>query len=123
MTPSTPLLEGSDVALEPNLDALAPTSRPLLARYFYVWMPVVVVVGTIVVVAIPYLVGLLVLAVLVGAAVAGKALARRLTKAPYALVRSTIGRSVTHRTRERSEGPPPIAPKAASVEQGGIRTR
>jgi hypothetical protein len=76
-----------------------------MVRYFYAWMPVVIVLGTVVVLSSAYL-ALIVLMLLVPVALAG--LAWAIVGVPY-----MVGRAVNRRWHART-GPTPQAAAALS---------
>lgn len=87
-----------------------------MVRYFYAWMPAVVVVGTVVILTCPYLALIALMAVLLAAVAALGALALAGVSALYAL-----GRSVPRRWRERLGASERIVLHPGGVGTGGTR--
>ena len=92
-----------------------------MVRYFYAWMPAVVVVGTVVILTSPYLTLIVLMLVLLAGLATLEALAWAIVAALYALGRAALGRSVPRRSRERSDVRQPVALNPGGVGRGGTR--
>jgi hypothetical protein len=88
-----------------------------MVRYFYAWIPLVLLVGTVVVLTIPYLAVIVLLAVLIAAAAAVGSLAWAFVAGLYALGRSAIGPSNARDERERTGARQPVALKAGPTSR------
>jgi hypothetical protein len=92
-----------------------------MVRYFYAWMPAVVVVATAVILICPYLAVIVLIVVLLAAIAALGALAWAIVAALYRLGRAALGRSVPHRSEQRSDTSQRIAPNPGGLSIGGTR--
>jgi hypothetical protein len=92
-----------------------------MVRYFYAWTPAVVLFGTIGILINPYLVVIIVMAVMLAVVAALGALAWAIVSALYALSRSALGRTIPRPSRERADTSPRVALNAGGVGGGGTR--
>ena len=79
-----------------------------MVRYFYAWLPAVVLFGTVTVMTIPYLAVIVLLAVLLAVVTALGALVWATVSALYRLARSAVGRTVPRTSQERADASPRV---------------
>ncbi len=92
-----------------------------MVRYFYAWIPPVVLFGTVIIVTCPYLALIVLMAVLLAVVAALGALVWATVSALYSLVRAALGRTAPHASRERSDASPRVALNPGRVVGGGAR--
>jgi hypothetical protein len=92
-----------------------------MVRYFYAWIPLGVLVGTVVLMACPYLAVLVFLAVLLAVVAALVALVWATVSALYALARSALAHTTAHASRQRGDTSPRITLNAGGIGGGGTR--
>lgn len=92
-----------------------------MVRYFYAWIPLGVLFGTVTLMVIPYLAVIVFLAVLLAVVAALGTLVWKTVSALYALTRSALSRTTPRASRERADTSPRVALNAGGVAGGGTR--
>jgi hypothetical protein len=119
MTHAAPLIRDPRNAIEPTLDPHATGGEQQMVRYFYAWIPAVVLFAAVFVMSIPYLALIVLLGVLLAVVAAVGTLVWATVSALYAFGRSVLGHTVTPASRERGDTGPQVALNPGGV--GGAR--
>jgi len=93
----------------------------MMARYFYAWLPVVAVFGTVIVLASPYLALVVLLLVPFAVVASFVALTRAAVVALSGLARAAFAPSAPGPAREPSDAREPVALSTGSFGHGGAR--
>jgi hypothetical protein len=92
-----------------------------MVRYFYAWTPAVVLFGTVVIMAIPYLAVIVLMGVVLAVLGALGVLVWTIASALYALARASLGHAGPRASRDRSDASPRVALNPGVIGRGETR--